>query len=60
MYLASSAARMREVSYRTRPLGAVITKADAMVIGENGQDALARHVCLLLMNGGSEAPCRRS
>lgn len=40
--------RMREVSYRTRPLvfytlaaiGAVITEAEAVVIGENGQGAI--------------------
>ena len=42
-----SGVRMREVSYRTRPLvfytlaaiAAVITKAEAVVIGENGQGA---------------------
>lgn len=41
-------ARMREASYRTRPLvfytfaaiGAAITKADAVVIGENGQGSI--------------------
>lgn len=41
-------ARMREVSYRTRPLvfytfaaiGAVLTEADAVVIGENGQGSI--------------------
>lgn len=40
--------RLREVSYRTRPLvfytfaaiGAAITKADAVVIGENGQGSI--------------------
>lgn len=43
-----SGRRMREVSYRTRPLvfytlaaiGAVITRADAVVIGENGQGSI--------------------